>query len=79
MEEGGSYRDNLNPHSLDVLKHCKLEPSLADANVGDRIQFERHGYFCVDPDSRPNAMVINRTVGLRDSWAKEAGKGGAGA
>ncbi len=61
----------LNPDSLTVLEGCKLEPSLAEAAPGDRCQFERLGYFCVDPkDSRPGAPVFNRTVTLRDSWAK---------
>ena len=61
----------LNPESLTVLESCKLEPSLAEAAPGDRCQFERLGYFCVDPkDSKPGAPVFNRTVTLRDSWAK---------
>lgn len=71
---GKTYLDNLNPHSLDVRMGCKLEPSLKDAEVGARLQFERQGYFCVDADSKPGKMVFNRTVALRDSWAKEAGK-----
>jgi glutaminyl-tRNA synthetase len=62
--------DDLNPASLDVLTHCKVEPSLASAPVGARYQFERQGYFCVDPDSRPGAPVFNRTVTLKDTWAK---------
>ena len=66
----GEIEDHLNPGSLEVLRDCKLEPSLADAEVGDRVQFERLGYFCVDPDSRPGAPVFNRTVTLRDTWAK---------
>jgi len=73
---GGSYLDNLNPNSLTVLSGCKLEPSVAKYRSGDVVQFERHGYFCVDPDSKPGKLVFNRTVGLRDSWAKEAGKSG---
>ncbi len=65
------FTDFLNPHSLDVLYSCKLEPSLADAEPGARFQFERQGYFCVDTrDSRPGKPVFNRTVPLRDSWAK---------
>ena len=66
----GDFRDNLNPESLVVLKSCKLERSLADAKPGDRFQFLRQGYFCVDPDSTPGAPVFNRTVALRDTWAR---------
>ncbi|HKE86252.1 MAG TPA: glutamine--tRNA ligase/YqeY domain fusion protein [Vicinamibacterales bacterium] len=62
--------DDLNPASLEVLTHCKVEPSLASAAPGTRFQFERQGYFCVDPDSRPGAPVFNRTVTLKDTWAK---------
>jgi glutaminyl-tRNA synthetase len=62
--------DDLNPAALEVRKHCKLEPSLAHAPVGMRFQFERQGYFCVDPDSRPGAPVFNRTVTLKDTWAR---------
>jgi glutaminyl-tRNA synthetase len=66
--------DDLNPASLEVLTNCKVEPSLASAPVGARYQFERQGYFCVDPDSRPGAPVFNRTVTLKDTWAKISGK-----
>ncbi len=66
----GEIEDHLNPDSLEVLKDCRLEPSLAGAEPGERVQFERLGYFCVDPDSRPGAPVFNRTVTLRDTWAK---------
>jgi glutaminyl-tRNA synthetase len=66
--------DDLNPASLEVLTHCKVEPSLASAPVGARFQFERQGYFCVDPDSRAGAPVFNRTVTLKDAWAKISGK-----
>ena len=69
------YRQDLNPSSLEVLRGCKLEPSLAQAPAGTHYQFERLGYFCVDPDSRPGALVFNRTVTLKDSWAKEVAKG----
>jgi glutaminyl-tRNA synthetase len=65
---------NLNPHSLERLTGVKIEASLADAPIGSRFQFERQGYFCVDPDSTPSARVFNRTVTLKDSWAKIAGK-----
>jgi glutaminyl-tRNA synthetase len=64
------YRDDLNRNSLEVLTGCKLEPGVADAQPGDRFQFERLGYFCVDADSRPGALVFNRTVALKDVWAK---------
>ncbi len=67
-EEDGSFIDNLNPESLTVLKNCKLEPSLADAKPGEPIQFMRHGYFCVD--SVEDSLVFNRTVSLKDSWAR---------
>jgi glutaminyl-tRNA synthetase len=70
VPEGGSYLANLNPSSLQILTGCKLEPSLADLPVATRIQFERHGYFCVDPDSKPGTLVFNRTVSLKDSWTK---------
>ena len=77
-EEGRDFTANLNPASLEVLTHCKLEPSLANAAEGGRYQFERLGYFCVDPDSAPGKLVFNRTVALRDAWAKieKAGRGG---
>ena len=71
VPEGGRWQDNLNPGSLEVLEGCKLEPSLAEASPGERFQFERRGYFCVDTvDSAPGEPVFNRTVTLRDSWAK---------
>jgi glutaminyl-tRNA synthetase len=69
-EEGEDFTANLNPHSLEVLTDCKLEPSLANAAVGGRYQFERLGYFCVDPDSGPGKLVFNRSVALKDTWAK---------
>jgi glutaminyl-tRNA synthetase len=71
VEEGQSWRDNLNPKSLEVLEGCKLEPGLAAAQPGERYQFERKAYFCVDTaDSTPGAPIFNRTVTLRDTWAK---------
>jgi glutaminyl-tRNA synthetase len=70
VEEGGGFTDNLNPNSLEVLSDCKLEPSLAGAAPGSRYQLERLGYFCVDRDSTPQKLVLNRTVPLRDAWAK---------
>ena len=68
--EGKDWKANLNPNSLEALSGCKLEPSLAGAKPGDRLQFERLGYFCVDPDSEPGRPVFNRTATLRDEWAK---------
>jgi len=70
VEEGEDFKDYLNPDSLEVLKSCRLEPSLAGSKPGDRFQFERLGYFCVDPDSTDDKLVFNRTVTLRDTWAK---------
>lgn len=69
-EVGGDFIANLNPNSLQVLTECLVEPSLQGASVGERFQFLRHGYFCVDPDSTPERLVFNRTVSLRDTWAK---------
>jgi glutaminyl-tRNA synthetase len=70
-EAGESYEENLNEHSLDVYKESKVEPSLKDAKVGEYYQFLRQGYFCVDlKDSTPDALVFNRSVSLRDSWAR---------
>jgi len=70
VPEGQDYKANLNPRSLERLRDCKLEPSLANASPGGKYQFERQGYFCVDKDSSPGALVFNRTVSLKDSWAK---------
>jgi glutaminyl-tRNA synthetase len=70
VEEGQDFTANLNPQSLEVLADCKLEPALADAAPGARYQFERLGYFCVDADSAPGKPVFNRTVTLKDAWAK---------
>jgi glutaminyl-tRNA synthetase len=66
----GDYRADLNPTSLEVVRDCRVEPSLASATPGSRFQFERIGYFCVDRDSTPSRPVFNRTVTLKDSWAK---------
>ncbi len=76
VPEGVDYKANLNPKSLEVLPCCYLEPSLAAAKLGDRFQFERLGYFAVDADTAPGNPVFNRTVSLRDTWAKieKAGK-----
>ncbi len=71
VEEGKDFTDYINPKSLEVLKSCRLEPSLKDAKPGDRFQFERMGYFCVDSvDSKPGSLVFNRIVTLKDEWAK---------
>jgi len=70
VEEGQEFTANLNPQSLEVISPAKVEPSLAGATVGSRFQFERLGYFCVDPDSTPRKLVFNRTVALKDAWAK---------
>ncbi len=69
-EDDQDFTANLNPHSLEVLTDSLVEPSLAGAEVGSRFQFERKGYFCVDPDSSPGHLVFNETVSLRDTWAK---------
>lgn len=66
----GDLKDIINPSSLEILSDCKVEPSLEGAAPGDRYQFERLGYFCVDSDSTPSRLVFNRTVSLRDEWAK---------
>ena len=75
--EDGSFLDNINPNSLEVLTNAKLEPSLANAKPGYRVQFERLGYFCVDLDSNQEKLVFNRTLPLKDSWAKIEKKAGA--
>jgi glutaminyl-tRNA synthetase len=70
IEEGADVLSNLNPDSLEVLTGAKLEPSLATAGIGAHFQFERVGYFCADPDSTPTSLVFNRTLPLKDAWAK---------
>jgi glutaminyl-tRNA synthetase len=74
MEEGKTFRDYLNPGSLKVLENCFVEPGLAEAGPLEKFQFLRQGYFCADPDSTPERPVFNRTVALKDSWAKEVRK-----
>ena len=64
------FRSDLNPSSETVLEDCLVEPALADLAVGETVQFERLGYFCPDPDSTPERLVFNRTLGLKDTWAK---------
>jgi glutaminyl-tRNA synthetase len=73
--ENANFKTSLNPKSLEVLKSCLVEPSLIGASPGNRYQFERLGYFCVDPDSSTSGLVFNRAVSLRDSWAKVEAKG----
>jgi glutaminyl-tRNA synthetase len=70
VEEDKNFTDYINPNSLEVLSSCRVEPSLADAKPGDKYQFERQGYFCVDPDSKDGRFVFNRTVSLKDTLAK---------
>ena len=70
LAEGESFLDILNPNSLEILTSARLEPSLANAKLEDRFQFERVGYFCLDPDSKSAKLVFNRTLALKDSWAK---------
>jgi glutaminyl-tRNA synthetase len=74
VPEGQAFTANLNPNSLEVVRDAKLEPSLKTARAGERYQFERLGYFCVDQDSKPGALVFNRTVALKDTWAKKQSK-----
>jgi len=79
VEPGQDVLDNLNPKSLEIIADAKVEPSLANAAAGSRYQFERLGYFCVDPDSKPGAPVFNRTVALKDAWGRlEKRQGGKG-
>jgi glutaminyl-tRNA synthetase len=74
VPEGKTFLDNLNPRSLETLSGAMAEPSLSSAVPGTRFQFERVGYFCADPDSKPGALVFNRTVSLKDTWARIAQK-----
>ncbi|MDD3898749.1 MAG: glutamine--tRNA ligase, partial [Syntrophomonadaceae bacterium] len=69
-DEAEDFTSNINPRSLERLTSCMLEPGLADAAIGNRYQFMRQGYFCIDPDSTPDKLVFNRIVSLRDTWAK---------
>jgi glutaminyl-tRNA synthetase len=74
--DAADFAADLNPHSVEVLRDARLEPALASSRPGEAVQFERHGYFCLDADSRLEALVFNRTVGLRDTWARvQGGKG----
>jgi glutaminyl-tRNA synthetase len=71
----GDFLADLDPRALEILTDCRLEPSLAAAVTGEAVQFERQGYFCRDPDSTPEQPVFNRTVALRDTWARLQTKG----
>lgn len=73
--DAANFANDLNPNSLEVLSNAMLEPAVADSNSSEPMQFERQGYFSRDPDSKPGRLVFNRTVGLRDTFAKEVGKG----
>ena len=75
VARGQGWRSNLNPRSIETLTGCRLEPALARLAAEERVQFERLGYFCVDPDSKPGAPVFNRTLSLRDEWARLQKKG----
>ena len=76
--DGRDIFDDINPDSETVLGDCLLEPALADVAAGETVQFERLGYFCADPDSTPDAPVFNRTLTLKDSWARQQAKAGQG-
>jgi glutaminyl-tRNA synthetase len=69
-QKGVDFKDFLNPHSLEVVHECKVEPAVRALKPFDRFQFERLGYFCVDPETTQNKLVLNRTVELRDAWTK---------
>jgi len=73
--DAGNFAADINPNSLEIISDARLEPALAAKNSAEPVQFERQGYFCLDPDSAPSRLVFNRTVGLRDTWAKVAGSG----
>ena len=73
--DAGNFAADLNPNSLEVLPDARLEPALAASNALEPVQFERQGYFCRDADSQPGRPVFNRTVGLRDTWAKVSAGG----
>jgi glutaminyl-tRNA synthetase len=74
----GNFAAQIDPNSLEVLTEARVEPALAELKAGEVVQFERQGYFCPDPDSKPGRLVFNRTVGLRDTWAKVGAKVSAG-
>jgi glutaminyl-tRNA synthetase len=72
--DASNFAADLNPNSLEILKDARIEPAVAHTNSGEAMQFERQGYFVRDTDSAPNRLVLNRTIGLRDTFAKEVGK-----
>jgi glutaminyl-tRNA synthetase len=74
VPEGQDWKSNLNPNSLEILTTARIEPCLADTTIGEKFQFERQGYFSVDPDSTAGKLVFNRAVSLKDTWAKEQKK-----
>jgi glutaminyl-tRNA synthetase len=76
-DEGEDFTSNINPASLEILRGCKVEPALAGVSPMERFQFERLGYFCVDPDTQPGKPAFNRTVALKDTWAKIEKRGKA--
>jgi glutaminyl-tRNA synthetase len=78
VEEGQDFTANLNPDSLQVLRDCQIEPSVREAEPGTKFQFERLGYYCLDRDSAEK-LVFNRTIGLRDTWAKIEKRASSGA
>ena len=73
--DAANFAADLNPQSLEILKDARIEPAIAEGNSSEPVQFERQGYFTRDPDSTPDHPVFNRTIGLRDTFAKEVGKG----
>ena len=73
--EGVDFKEFINEDSLHTLSNCKVEAALKDAQPLDRFQFQRIGYFCVDKDSKPGALVFNKTVALKDTWAKKVNNG----
>jgi glutaminyl-tRNA synthetase len=75
IKAGNASSTTLNPNSKTVLEDCLVEPALAELPVGETVQFERLGYFCLDPDSTPGRLIFNRTLGLRDSWARLQAQG----
>jgi glutaminyl-tRNA synthetase len=72
--EDGDFKDYINPNSMETLQKVYIEPSLANAKTGERYQFMRTGYFCADTESTPEKLIFNRTVTLKDAWAKEQKK-----
>ena len=74
-DPGADFLKEISPRSLEVVTGVKIEPALAASPIGETVQFERLGYFCVDPDSRPGRLVFNRTVTLKDTWARVQASG----